>query len=200
MSAISGSNGVSGLFQYYSQISGQSGASGSQATQAAGNDSDGDGDGSGQSSSTSQVSGHHHHHGGGGFFKKIESAVTSALQNSKTDGSTDINQTIKDAIAQALKDGNGTSLPTGTTGTPSTNDPDGDGDVDAAGQPDSDGTAGTSAASNGKSAFFQTLQQYGIDPQQFRQDLMAAMQSANGGNGSGIGQELPTGMVVDTTA
>ena len=147
------------------------------------------------STSTQGAAVHHGHkgHGGGGgaMFKKIEDAVTSALQSAQSDGSSssDPNQTIEDAISKVL---NGASSSTD----PSQTSTDADGDND-----------GTQAANGNDSAsrqaFFQTLQQYGIDPQQFRQDLMSAFQQAkNGGTAdpSTAFKSFPPGTAVDVAA
>jgi hypothetical protein len=121
-----------------------------------------------------QPAGHHHH--GGGFMRKIQQAVTSALQSSQGSSSTDPNQTIQNAIAQVLN-GTGSS--------------DADGDGDSANPPTS------APGSNAPANFLQTLQSYGITPAQFRQDFLAALQNVQGSASTGL-QNVPAGLTVDT--
>src|SRR5260221_7455015 len=82
-----------------------------------------------------------HHHGHGGLFKKVEAAVNSALEAAKSDPNADPNKVVEDAIAKVFKD-SGVTPPGGagnaSGGAKSANDPDGDGDQDAAGKADSD--------------------------------------------------------------
>ena len=105
-----------------------------------------------------------------GVMKQIEQAVTSALQASKpTD---DPRKVIQNAIASVLKNKNAKT--------------DGDHDADPS---DSDGTHRT---------FNQTLQAYGISPQQFRAQLLAAVQKMGGGQINV--SSFPAGMVLDTAA
>lgn len=108
----------------------------------------------------------------GGLFKQIETVVTDALNAAKSDPSSDPNQVIQNAITQFFQD-NGLTAP-GSDATGNANsDPDHDGDTDAAGQADNDGAT--------IQAFFQLLQSLGVDPQQFRQDFLAAIQDAQNG-------------------
>jgi hypothetical protein len=144
-------------------------------------------------SSGQQVEGaahHHHGHGHGGDFQKLEQAVTTALQMASASGSTaDPNQTIADAIAQVFGNNNSAATPgSTTTTTPAATT--GDGDTDAAGQ-----TEGGEA----QQSFFQTLQAFGVTPQQFQQDLLSAIQNAQGGNvdPSTAFQSFPPGTAVD---
>ena len=57
------------------------------------------------------------------------------------------------------------------------------------------------------SSFNQLLQSYGVDPQQFGQDLQSALSGAQGGSGSGgttvdfatLFQSFPPGSAIETT-
>ena len=143
------------------------------------------------------VSGHHHHHGGGGgggMFKKIEQAVTSALQSAQSNSSADPNQIVQDAIAKAFQaDGKAQGQ---TQANPTGSDPDGNGDGSANGTGSASGTSST----NG---FLQTLQSYGISPQQFHADLLAAVQATQAGgqvDPSAAFKNFPPGSLVDASA
>jgi hypothetical protein len=133
---------------------------------------------------------HHHHHGGGkgGSFDKIASAVTSALQSNGSSGSTitDPNQIIQNAIAQVLG-GNGSSSTCGTS------------EGTAPSVEGTNTTGGTS--SSAQSPLQEALQKAGVDPQQFRQDFLPALQSINGGQADAntVARTVPPGSVVDTT-
>ena len=200
MSSISGVGGGIGLSQFYPSVSGASQSSSTTATTAANSSlstSSTDGSTSGQ-----QVHGRHHHghHGDGGnsqLFSQLQSAVSSALQ-SATQGGTDPNQAIEDAIEKVFQNNNSATSPNGTSTSSTPN-----GDAASANTPLS--TTGDTPGSNGSSglqAFFQTLQNAGIDPQQFHQDFLTAVQSAqNGGatNPSLAFQSLPPGSIIDTT-
>jgi hypothetical protein len=125
--------------------------------------------------------GHHHHHGGA--LKQIQNAVTSALQSAQSNGSTsNPNKIVEDAISQVLGNNNAAVSPTGT---------DADGDGPGASMP-------TSAASRTQ-AFFQTLQSFGVSPQQFQQDLLSAVKDAQNGtvNSSTAFQNFPLGSTLD---
>jgi hypothetical protein len=161
-----------------------------------------------------QGAGHHHHHrhGGGssetsgaggssqsgGIFGQIQSAVLNALQSAQASSQnggapTDPDLAVQTAIASVLT-GKGISNAPGT-------DPDGDGDTDAPGQTDSDGQT------SGKN-FIQTLEQYGITPERFRQDFLTAIKNLYGGQEGAAGstasnltaQSIPPGSLVDETA
>ena len=103
---------------------------------------------------------------------------------------------IQNAIAQVLKSQqNGSSSSSSTSGTTSVakNDPDGDGDTDTPGVADSD-------SSTSQSTFAQLLQSNGVNSQQFQQDFLAAIQSAqNGGatNPSSVFSGFPTGSTLN---
>lgn len=125
---------------------------------------------------------HHHHHGAHGLRSQIETAVTDALKSS--DGKTDPNKVVQDAIASVFaKIQQGSTAGSTTLSTAATSQ-----------------TAG--ASSTDRQAFAQLLQSYGIDPQQFRQDMQSAMQSSNGGSVdfSKLFRSFPAGSGVDTTA
>lgn len=126
--------------------------------------------------------GHHHHHGGA--LKQIQDAVTNALQSAQSSGSTsDPNKIVEDAISQVLGNNNAAVSPTGT-------DAEGDG---------SGGSMPTSAAAKTQ-VFFQTLQSFGVSPQQFQQDLLSAVKDAQNGtvNSSTAFQNFPLGSALDT--
>lgn len=194
MSSISSIGGGDlGLSQFYQQISGATASPAAAAPAAV--DSATVTDPAADTTQAAQASGHHHHGHGGGLFKKIESAVTTALQSAQSDPSADPNKVVEDAIAKVFKD-NGVTPPNGTDASAGVkpNDPDGDGDQDASGQ-----GGGVSSA---KSAFAQTLQGFGIDPAQFHSDFLAAVKDAQNGSSdpSSLFQDFPVGSTVDTTA
>lgn len=198
MSTIGSAGSVSGLYQFFQGVSVNNTTtptSGTSTTSAP------DGTISTDASQSGQVSGHHHHHGGGGgaMFKQIQSAVTSALQTAQANGTDqDPNQVIEDAISSVLKNaGNGTSAAganSTNSATQSASDPDGDGDSDASGAAEGSESA--------KQSFFQGLQALGVDPQQFHQDFLTAVQNAQNGNvdPSTAFQSFPPGSGVDTFA
>jgi hypothetical protein len=203
MSSISSTG--QGLFQYFQQISGNNSTSQPASTPTV-SSTDGTTTTTDPSAATSTGAVHHghHHHGGGGgggksgLMQQIQSAVTSALQSAKTDGSSDPNQIVEDAITKVLKNagnGAGGTSATGTSGTASATDPDGDGDNDA-------GAGATSASSSAKDSFFQALQSVGIDPQQFHSDFAAAVKQVQAGgdasDASTAFQNFPPGVMVDT--
>jgi hypothetical protein len=129
----------------------------------------------------------HHHHKGGAEFKKIQSAVTEALQQAQSDPSADPNQIIESAIQKALESGS----------SPST-----DADSTAAASTTTAPTTTDPAASDDQSSFSQTLQSLGVTPQQFHEDFLNAVKSAQAGNvdPSAAFQSFPPGSEVDTTA
>jgi hypothetical protein len=153
---------------------------------------------SGAASSTSNASsgtltGHHHHHGGGGGLGKLADAITSALQGAANGSAgsttTDANQTITQALTKIFQN---SSLTFG-------NDTDSDTDSSQA-STDATGTD-SSASSNGlPAAFVQTLQSFGVTPQQFQTDLKTAMQNATQ-NGtfdpSSVLKNFPMGSILD---
>ncbi len=134
---------------------------------------------------SSETQPRHHHHGAHGLRSQIETAVTDALKSS--DGSKDPNQVIQDAIASVfakLQQGGAAAT---TAGTPSS------------------GTTTTPSATSSQAdqqAFAQLLQSYGIDQQQFKQDMQSAIQSVNGGtlDFSKLFRSFPAGSAVDATA
>lgn len=98
--------------------------------------------------------GHHHHHGA---LKQIQDAVTNALQSAQASGSnSDPNTIVEDAIAQVL--GNNNAAVSSTSGS-------------------NESTSPTINTQN----FYQTLQSYGVTPQQFQQDLLSAVKDAQTG-------------------
>jgi hypothetical protein len=113
-----------------------------------------------------------------GLLKQIEQAVTNALQTSKpTD---DPHKVIRDAITNVLKK---------NAGSPSSQD-----DASASDTTDADGTHRT---------FDQTLQAYGVTPQQFRAQVLAAIHAAGASPTAGTASNIssfPPGLVLDTAA
>jgi hypothetical protein len=196
MSAISSIGGSGqGLYQFLQSVSvnGAAATSSASATAAQPNGTDATG------AAGAQPHHHHHHHGGGGgggdLFKKIEDAVTSALQSAQTQGNgaaTDPNQTIENAIAQVFKQQQG---PSTSGAAPSS----ADGNSPAAAAPSSDAQSSETSARN---AFFNALKSFGVSPQQFHADFLAALQQSHDGQPNvGVAlQSFPPGSVVDTTA
>ena len=165
------SNATQGLFQYLSSVNSNSQSSQTDADNTTAND------GADLIAGTEGGVQHHHGHHDSGQFQQIQSAVTNALESAtgSTTGTTDPNTIVQNAIAQIL----GQSAGGSTTAT--TNQTDAD---------------GTTPGSN----FMQTLQEHGIDPEQFRQDFMAAFQSlGNSQNSSTPSQTIPPGSIVNTT-
>src|SRR5579884_1828164 len=188
MSAVSSVSGNGqALYQFIQSLQGDAQTNATSTAAAAGTDPS---QSSGQSTGQVQGAHHHHHHGGhGGDFSKIESAVTDALQSAQASGNTsDPNQVIQDAIAKVFKD-NGIGGPSSTTTGQKANgaDRDNDGDTHAAGQADGNDPA--------QQAFLQTLQSFGVDPQQFHADFLAAVKDAQGGqvDPSTVLKNLPPG-------
>ena len=107
-----------------------------------------------------------------GVMKQIEQAVTTALQKSKP--TEDPNTVVHDAIMSVLKK-NRRSLSPGAGTAPDPKDPDGT-----------------------QRLFNQTLQAYGISPQQFNAQLASAVHQL--GNGPSNLSSFPPGLVVDTAA
>ena len=132
----------------------------------------------------------HHRHGGGKMAKQVQDAVTSALESSRQSGdTTNPNQVIEDAIAKLLTGSGATAAASGSA-TASTADADND-----------DDQASGAAASNA-SSFEQTLQSFGVSPQQFRSDFLAAVKDAQGGqtnSGSAL-SGFAKGVMVDEIA
>lgn len=156
------------------------------------------------SDATQQVGGakkHHHHKHGGGDFKKVQDAVTSALNAASANPKADANKLVENAIAGVLKAGqsaNGVGAPKGS-GT----DSDGDHDGSRAGSAAAGAVAGGGPGGAAAQSFSALLQKYGIDPQQFRADFAAAVKDVQAGKPAdpalALGK-LPPGSVVDTQA
>jgi hypothetical protein len=110
-----------------------------------------------------------------GVLKQIEQAVTKALQSSKpTD---DPHKVIQEAITGVLKK---------NAGSPSSQD------ASASDTTDADGTHRT---------FDQTLQAYGVTPQQFRAQVLVAMHATGSSPTAGTASNIssfPPGLVLDT--
>jgi hypothetical protein len=205
MSAIS-SIGGSGqdLYQFLQSVSANGTASTSSASATAAQPTGTDtADATG---ATGAQPHHHHHHGGGGgdLFKKIEDAVTSALQSAQSQGangtaSADPNQTIEDAIAQVFKQQQSASATgaTSASGGASASDPTSAAPAGVAAPSGQDGQT-----SDAREAFFSALKSFGVTPQQFHADFLAALQQSHDGQPNiGVAlQSFPPGSVVDTTA
>src|ERR1700722_4639296 len=182
MSSISGIGQSS--FQYLQSVKSRRKASQAApgSTTAAVQDSDGDSDGSSPE---------------GSLFQQIHSAVTSGLQSAQSSGATaDPNKVIQNAIAQIFKNQQNIKSGNSSQTTVSGSDPDGDGDTDTPG-------VTTSDASSTQSAFTQLLQSNGVDAQQFQQDFLSAIQTAQSGGSSKAGNvfsSFPPGSLVDTLA
>ena len=191
MSSISSvsTNGVD-LYQWLSQI-GQQPSSNQQDAVVAAQNVDGTPAAQNPAASSDETTQthHHHHHG---FSSKIESAVTAALQSAPS--GSDPNQVVKDAIAQALQAGKPADPSSG----------------DAFNARDQSGAGGAAAATgtvNGSSnsnTFVQLLSSYGINAQQFQQDVQDAL-SGQQTNGSGVDfatlfKSFPPGTLFQTTA
>jgi hypothetical protein len=144
---------------------------------------------------TTGISGHHHHKGGGGGFAKLLDSITSALQSASnaSGGSvaTDANQTITQALTKIFQNGSLGSI----------GDIDGDNDGSQPANAPPTGTSNTSTPTNGlPAAFVQTLQSFGVTPQQFQADLGSALKAAEQ-NGkfdpSALFKNFPPGALVD---
>lgn len=138
------------------------------------------------------------HHRTGAEFKKIEAAVTTAVQSAQNNGSTDANTLVQSAIARVFQQ---TGIAPPLQGPPrqrnSGNDPDHDGDVHGApGGPDK------TKSDSAHQMFMDTLKAHGIDPRQFYNDLVAAVKKAQNGDadGTNLFQSIPTGAAVDANA
>jgi hypothetical protein len=139
------------------------------------------------SNTLAKFAGHHGHHGGG-LRTKIEAAVQGALANvSPGSSSSDVDQTIQNAISAVLKNNQNV---TSSTATPAT-----DADADSS----TDSTDSTS-----ESAFSTFLQQHGVSLSQFQADLQTAFKNAWASgqtpDTSSVFSQLPTGSELDVTA
>ncbi|HEX3358926.1 MAG TPA: hypothetical protein VHS31_18250, partial [Tepidisphaeraceae bacterium] len=103
---------------------------------------------------------------------------------------TDPDQAIQNAIESVFKNG---SDPTSSDSTSDSTDPTASTDPAAANSIDPQAA---------REQFFQTLQAHGVDPQQFHQDFLGAMQDAQNGNAdpSSVFKNFPPGTVLDQTA
>lgn len=161
-----------------------------QRSMAADQDGDNDGDSSGDSDAASDGI---RLNGVGGLLQSIETAVTSSLQHASSSG-VDANQTVESAISQVLQ--RTESQKTNSAQSSQTQAADADADNDA--------TAGSTAETDrtAREAFFQLLRDNGISPQQFRDDLMAAIRSSGELqlDRATAFQNVPAGLTVDTAA
>jgi hypothetical protein len=141
-----------------------------------------------------------HHHGHGGLFKKVQAAVSSALEAAKSDPNADPNKVVEDAIAKVFKDNGGApgAAAPGADASAGVNGSNGDGDHVGA-----DGPSGDGDIAAARQAFTQTLSAFGISASQFHSDFLAAVQDAQGGgtpDSSGLFKNFPPGSNIDTTA
>jgi hypothetical protein len=134
-----------------------------------------------------EATGKHHHHGGGGGFGKIADAVTSALNSTTGDDSSDPNTAITNALTQLFQGGS-TGSTSSTVGT-----------IDAA--PTGETTPGTQSTpgGGGASSFVKTLAVHGVTQQQFQSDLETAIKNAQA-SGNLDSSSFPAGSFVDATA
>lgn len=199
MSAVSSVGGsAQSLYQFIQSLGagGTTQANPGAAPDASSSTSSASSAGAGQPQQVASAGEHHRHHrgGGGGTFQKIESAVSSALQSAQTDGNSDPNKVIRDAIAKVFQD-QGAGASSAGAAQKSASDPDGDGNGDGPGKVDSDGNSG-------RQAFLQSLQSLGVSAQQFHSDFLAAVQQAQDGqvNVATAMRSFPPGSTVDTIA
>jgi hypothetical protein len=199
MSSISTVGGGTSLYSFLQSVTQSNQPSSTAATSASTTDPTSNT----ESSSSTPVHGHHHHHGknSGGqdaLFTQLQQTVTSALQSAEQDG-TDPNTAIEDAISKIFQNNNSATGTLGTAGSTGTNSEAAQANTPASltGTSSSSTTPGTSSAQ----AFFQTLQSFGVDPQQFHQDFLAAAQGAQNGSTdpSAAFQSFPPGSLIDTT-
>jgi len=181
MSSVSFSG--TGLAQFFQSVSGQSQSQTPTVSEPT--------DSTDSSSQEVQGATHHHRHHGGSSaqFQQIQSAVTQALQQASSDPNADPNQIIEDAIQKAIQSdpssSDDPSTASSTTSAPSTAS-----------------TPSTADSSGGIVGFVQSLQSYGVTPQQFHQDFLNAVKNAQNGNvdPAAAFQSFPPGVGVDTTA
>lgn len=161
------------LFHYLQHLTGSLQSTATSQSQAVGDN--------GASGSSVQSPGYGARHA---LIAKIEAAVTTALQSSQSNASADPNQVIQNAIAQVLS---GNASPTQAAASTA--------QTQAAGQSPTDDDSV-------QATFLQTLQQFGIDPEQFRQDLFSALQNFKGGTAgaNAASQLFPSGALLNTAA
>jgi hypothetical protein len=132
-----------------------------------------------------QAQGQHRHHGGGkrpdsgDAVSDLLSTIEQALQSA--DSSDDPNKTIEDTVAKLLAGGGSTDSTNGTSSGSATT---------ATGQTDA------------KQSFTDVLKSHGVDFQQFRSDLLAAVKDAQGGqvNPATALKSFAAGSSLDLTA
>jgi hypothetical protein len=132
-----------------------------------------------------QSGAHHRHHGGGNrasggdAVSDLLNTIQQALQSA--DSSDDPNKVIEDTITKLLS---------------------GDGATNSKGGSDSSGTATATAHTDAKQSFADVLKSHGVDFQQFRTDLLAAVKNAQNGqvDPSTALQSFAPGSTVDLTA
>jgi hypothetical protein len=137
---------------------------------------------------TSGTTGTHFHHRARSGLKAIQNAVTQALQQAQSAGTTaDPNKIVEDAIAKIFK--NGITSPDQT----SANDA-------LTGQAVDDPSAANSDFPDAStSTFLETLQSFGVSPNQFQSDFTAAVKDAQNGstNLATAMQSFPNGSALD---
>ncbi|MGD0461526.1 MAG: hypothetical protein ABSB74_03455 [Tepidisphaeraceae bacterium] len=122
----------------------------------------------------------------GVFLSQIQQAVTTALQSAQSDGASDPNQVIEDAITKLLKNmGVGSNRATAA----STN------------SPANPSPAQTAPSDSANQAFASLLESVGISPQQFQADFQAAVRDAQRGsvNPNTALRNIPIGSTLDVT-
>jgi hypothetical protein len=133
---------------------------------------------------------HHHHHGGGGnragngdAVADLLNTIQQALQSANS--SDDPNKVIEDTVTKLLS---GTAQTSGTNTTAS----------------DSSGAVTTTAASpaDAQQSFADVLKAHGVDFEQFRADLLAAVKNAQNGqiNAGTALKSFAPGSAVDVSA
>jgi hypothetical protein len=159
-------------------------------------------------------------HGSDKLFKQVQRAVAEALRQLPEDGSGgDVSQIIDDAIAGVLGGGHdGTTPPVveapgGAPEDPATVTAENPQDItttaptapETDGDPDAVPAAEETPPTDGLEGFVQLLKEHGITPQQFKRDLLAAVELARQGSseddvtGTAL-QSLPPGSTVDVAA
>lgn len=125
----------------------------------------------------------------GNILGQVQQAVTSALQSAQSDGATDPNQIVEDAITKLLKNigvgsNSASSATAATTSSPATSTP-----------------TQTPPSNAANQAFASLLQSVGISPQQFQSDFQAAVRDAKRGspNPNANMQSIPIGSSLDVT-
>jgi hypothetical protein len=216
-------SGISGQANSNIQVSirlSQGRAAGAGGNCYACNDGDGDDGGASAGSSAAGAQGTSAF---ASLAQQIQSAVESAVKNldpSESNNPLDVIKTILEAIDKALKDnaqgGSGTTdaSQTASDGTPAVNPTEqtsttaaGDG-ADSTSPSSSDSAAlptspaDTASPTGPKSLLDSLLSQFGIDPQQFKSDLLSALGGSQNGNVdfSIVFKNFPVGQAINAQA